>query len=321
MAVRDIYSKRKRRLAGHTSDVYVYDEFPAALRNQLVYVVRDIVGVNSGAPISTMFVYADIARILAREWGVVRLVSSTGSLAHETEVIRAIREVEDTDHVLDIIELAIELACEKLEDDGFQKKDAKVEKLNRLIGELNFRLKEGGVGYECSNFQMMRIDSQLIHSEVVKPAVSLLSAPGFEGALDEFLVAYEHFRHRRYKEAINDALKAFESTIKVIAGIRGWGVKKGDTANKLVKACMDNGLFPNYYESHMSALTNLLVGGVPGIRNAEGGHGQGAVVKEIEPHTVAYALHMTASAIVLFVQSHEALPVAPNEPNEQSKET
>ena len=126
----------------------------------------------------------------------------------------------------------------------------------------------------------------------------------------------EHFRHRRYKEALNEALKAFESTIKVIAGVRGWTINKGDTANKLVKACMDNGLFPSYYQSHFSGLTNLLVGGVPSIRNAEAGHGQGAVVKEIESHIVAYTLHMTAAAIVLFVQSYQALPQVQTLPNQ-----
>lgn len=182
--------------------------------------------------------------------------------------------------------------------------------------ELNHRFKEHGVGYEYSEDQIIRIDSQLIHSEVVKPALRLLSESGFEGAHHEFLAAHEHFRHRRYKEALNEALKAFESTIKVIADVRGWAINRGDTANKLVKACMDNGLFPSYYESHLSALSNLLVGGVPSIRNKEAGHGQGAVVKAIDPHIVAYTLHMTASAIVLFVQSYKAMPEAPNEPSE-----
>lgn len=318
MAVRDIYSKRKRRLTGQVSDVYSYDVIPATLRNQLVFVMSDIVGSVSRTAMLSLFIYSDIARTLAREWGVIRLVASAGTLGYDQEVIRAIREVENPDYVLDIIDLALQLVYEKIDDDGFDSKAKKMERLESSIEELNFRFKESGIGYECANYQMMRIDSQLIHSEVVKPAISLLSEPGFEGAHDEFLVAHEHFRHRRYKEALNEALKAFESTIKVIAGARSWQIKKGDTANKLVKACMDNGLFPPYYESHLSALTNLLVGGVPGIRNAEAGHGQGAVVKDIDPHTVAYTLHMTASAIVLFVQSYQSLPEAPNELNELS---
>ncbi|MEE5056435.1 hypothetical protein V2J84_22410 [Pseudomonas alliivorans] len=230
-------------------------------------------------------------------------------------------EVEDPDHCLDIVELLLHISKNHIDDKTNVTPPRAKDALALHIVELNHRFKEHGIGYEYSSGQIIRIDSQLIHSEVVKPAISLLGEPGFEGAQDEFLVAHEHFRHRLYKEALNDALKAFESTIKAIAGIRGWTVNKGDTANKLVALCMSNGLFPAYYQSHLSALTNLLVGGVPGIRNAEGGHGQGAVVKEIEPHTVAYTLHMTASAIVLFVQSHQALPVATNEPVEQPKET
>lgn len=314
MAVHDIYSKRKKRLAGGAPDVYSYDVIPKALRNQLVYILSDLLGSYSGAAIAKLFIYTDIATILAREWGVVRLVDSAGLMGYDQEVIKAIREVEDPDHVLDIIELAVQLVWEKLDDDGLGKGQKKIDKFDQCIEELNFRFRESAVGYECSNRQMIRIDSQFIHSEVVKPAIFLLGAPGFEGAHDEFLTAHEHFRHKRYKEALNEALKSLESTIKVIVERRGWETK-GDTANKLIRACMDNGLFPSYYESHLSALTNLILG-VASVRNNEAGHGQGASVKEIDPHNVAYTLHMTASAIVLFVQSYQALPEAPNELNE-----
>ncbi|KTB77298.1 hypothetical protein AO070_17155 [Pseudomonas syringae pv. syringae PD2766] len=320
MAVHDIYSKRKKRFPGQASDVYDYDSLPRKLRNQVVFILSDIVDIAFDRALSAV-AYDYISKSLSREWGTVSLVPNIGMLSSKEEFQEALRDIEDTELCLDIIEFTINYTYNIAKDNPFPKAPSRTEKIETHIDELNYRLKESCVGYEFSNFQIVRIDSQLIHAEVVKPAISLLGDPLFEGPQDEFIAAHEHFRHRRYKEALNDALKAFESTIKVIAGVRDWEIKKGDTANKLVNACMDNGLFPNYYESHMSALTNLLVGGVPGIRNAEGGHGQGAVVKEIAPHTVAYTLHMTASAIVLFVQSHQALPVAPNEPIEQPKET
>lgn len=71
--------------------------------------------------------------------------------------------------------------------------------------------------------------------------------------------------------------------------------------------CIDKGLFPSYYQSHLSALSNLLEGGVPAIRNNEGGHGQGVEVKTVEPHIVSYTLHMAASAILLLVNSANSL--------------
>lgn len=320
MAIYETYSKRKKRLAGQVPDVYTYDKIPLQLRNQIVFIVKDVVHDIFGPHISDD-VYDYISRTLSREWGTPHLVPHGDVFDRDEETHHAICEVEDPDHCLDIVELLLHISKNHIDDKTNATPPRSKDALALHIAELNHRFKEHGIGYEYSSGQIIRIDSQLIHSEVVKPAVSLLGESGFEGAQDEFLVAHEHFRHRRYKEALNDALKAFESTIKAIASIRGWTVNKGDTANKLVALCMSNGLFPAYYQSHLSALTNLLVGGVPGIRNAEGGHGQGAVVKEIEPHTVAYTLHMTASAIVLFVQSYQALPVAPNEPVEQPKET
>lgn len=43
------------------------------------------------------------------------------------------------------------------------------------------------------------------------------------------------------------------------------------------------------------------------------------IANEIDCQIVSYTLHTAASAIVLFVQSHQALPEAQNEPNQQSK--
>ncbi|MDV5387576.1 STM4504/CBY_0614 family protein [Pseudomonas juntendi] len=314
MPVYDIYSKRKKRLAGLVPDVYTYDSIPLGLRNQIVFIAEDIVSDVFGHQMSDD-VYDYVSRTLSREWGTEYLVAHGEFIDRDEEVKDAIRKVTEADNVLDIVELLLQTAQNHAKDDRNLVSARGKSALARHVGELNQRFKEHGIGYEYSEEQIIRIDSQLIHSEVVKPALRLLSEPGFEGAHDEYLAAHEHFRHRRFKEALNEALKAFESTIKVIAGVRGWTINKGDTANKLVKACMDNGLFPSYYESHLSALSNLLVGGVPSIRNKEAGHGQGAVVNEIDPHIVAYTLHMTASAIVLFVQSYQALPEAPNEPN------
>lgn len=312
MAIHDIYSKRKKRMAGQLPDMYAYDEIPLALRNQIVFIADDIVEDIFGSHQSER-VYDYISRTISREWGTPFLVSHGEVCDRDEEFKDAIRQVPGADSCLDIVELLVQIAQHHVDDERNNVTPRIKQLLARYIQELNQRFKEHAIGYEFSENQIIRIDSQLIHAEVVKPAISLLSEQGFEGAHDEFLSAHEHFRHKRYKEALNEALKAFESTIKVIAGVRNWTINKGDTASKLVKACMDNGLFPAYYQSHFSGLTNLLVGGVPSIRNAEAGHGQGAVIKEIDPHIVAYTLHMTASAIVLFVQSYLLLPDTPVE--------
>ena len=52
--------------------------------------------------------------------------------------------------------------------------------------------------------------------------MQLLKAKHYAGANGEFRNAHEHFRHQRHSEAINECLKALESTLKVICKKREW---------------------------------------------------------------------------------------------------
>lgn len=66
------------------------------------------------------------------------------------------------------------------------------------------------------------MDSEFSHSEVVKPTMSFLADPIYKGANEEFLKAHEHYREGRYKECLNECLKAFESCLKTICQKRSW---------------------------------------------------------------------------------------------------
>ncbi len=50
-------------------------------------------------------------------------------------------------------------------------------------------------------------DSELVHAEVVKPALLVLRQKGFASAQAEFLAAHEHYRSGRNSEALVEALK------------------------------------------------------------------------------------------------------------------
>jgi hypothetical protein len=164
------------------------------------------------------------------------------------------------------------------------------------IEELNYRLKDHCVGYQFVRDEIVRVDSQYIHAEVVKPAISLLNTAGFDGALEEFLNAHEHYRKGKMKEAISDALKAFESTMKAICDENGWSYKKdGDTAKALIKAVLDNGLIPPYMQTHFAGLRSTLEAGLPTVRNKNSGHGQGRSAKQVPDYLAGYALHLAAT--------------------------
>ena len=164
---------------------------------------------------------------------------------------------------------------------------------------MNHRFKESGVGYEFLSGEIVKIDSQFIHSEVVKPALMILQGEkAYAGARDEFLSAHTHYRNQRYKEALVDCLKSFESMMKAICEKRGWQFGKNDTAKKLINICLTNDLIPSYMQEQFSQFRALLESGVPTVRNKEGGHGQGAEIKNVSENMVSYTLHLTAANIV-----------------------
>ena len=107
------------------------------------------------------------------------------------------------------------------------------------------------------------------------------------------------------KEAMNEALKAFESVMKVICRKRRWRITEGAGASKLISVCLEKELVPPLWQQQFTSLKSLLEGGVAPARNRLSGHGQGAVPIVVPRHVAAFALHMTAAAI-LFLAEAEA---------------
>jgi hypothetical protein len=70
---------------------------------------------------------------------------------------------------------------------------------------------------------------------------------------------------------------------------------------------MKYGLIPEYLREHFTGLSNVLFA-APTVRNRERGvaHGQGATIAKVPTFVTAFALHSAATAIVLFVECHQA---------------
>jgi hypothetical protein len=151
------------------------------------------------------------------------------------------------------------------------------------------------------------MDSEFLHAETTEPAFRLLYASGFEGALAEFQLAHKHYRDgsEHYDDCLTNCGKSLESTLKTICDRRRWAHKAGDTASKLLDLVFSKELIPSYLQTHFSALRATLEGGVPTIRNREGGHGSGEKPNEVPEYLAAYQLHLTASAIVFLIRANE----------------
>lgn len=300
MTVIDLYSKRRKREQGVQPDVYTYEDFSSNLRTQICYVVNDVLAFQDRNDQEGN--YAAICRALRREYGVGQLVRELGHRdSFSDELTQFIRTERDIDRVLDAVELCF-LVGEHYRDKsyayGYPNEDTG-RIVDGHIREINIRFKEHGKGYEINAGRIIRVDSELIHREVVKPAIGFLNGLEYAGPRDEFFGAYEHLRHGDLKEALNDALKAFESTMKVVLEQRGWEYDKTSPAKKLLAVLLANNFLPSYHQNHLNALGILLESSVPTLRNKEGGHGQGPDVVEVDPEIAAYVLHMTASAIVM----------------------
>jgi hypothetical protein len=150
------------------------------------------------------------------------------------------------------------------------------------------------------------MDSQFLHAEVVKPALTLLNAKGFEGPAQEFVDAFDHFRHGQNKDAMDDALKCFESTMKAICTKRNWAYDKTKaTAKPLLNILIKNGLIPPMLESHFSTLRTAMESGLPAVSNKSSRHGQGPVPIELPEHFAAHALHLLAANVVFLIEAEK----------------
>ena len=217
MPVVDIFSKRQKRLRGETPDVYQYETIPNELRVQVIHIWYDAFGEvrrnNFGElqyPYSVTEAFGHIHTTLCREYGLFRL-GEDDDLDYEA-VYNFFLYTQEAEKVIDVIEVTFQYMPQYGSDIPPEE----------AIDELNHRFQEHGVGYQYESGQIIQIDSQWIHSEVVKPVLIMLSDPMYEGANAEFLSAHEHYRRGRYKECLNDCLKACESCIKSICKAKGW---------------------------------------------------------------------------------------------------
>lgn len=305
MGVFDLFSKRQKRARGEMPDVYVYDDLPQTLRVQIVHIIGDAFGTDNYGSDHAAEAYEFVNQSLCREYGLFELVKHPRS--DKESVFNFFLQEKSVERALDVVELCFRIIQIHIADDqSYQYHTKRKIDTDGAAAELNERFKEHGVGYQFESGEIIRVDSQFLHAEAVKPTLAVLRDKSFKGANEEFLKAHEHYRHGRYKESLVDALKAFESTMKTICNLRGWPTQPTDTAKNLIATCINNGLFPAYFDSQFSSIRSLLESGVPTVRNKNGGHGQGAAPVTVPEYLARYTLNLTATTILFMIESHQA---------------
>lgn len=312
MAILDIFSKRQKRLRGEVPDVYVYDQLPNELRVQIIHILTDALGDEQAYynfPETVKEAYKYIVESLCREYGLFKLTDEKiyRDRKYLEELPNYILREQNIERVFDAIEIIfriIDTYSRRYEYRRLQRYD---EHADEALDELNCRFKEHGVGFQYLDGQIVRVDSELLHVEAVKPALILLHSKDYQGAQEEFLSAYEHYRHGKYKEALTDCLKSFESTMRSICEKRKWIVPAKATAKTLIDACIQNNLIAPFWDYQFTSLKGILESGIPTVRNKLSAHGQGVQITEVPDYLVSYMLHTTASTIVLLIKAEQDL--------------
>jgi len=191
----------------------------------------------------------------------------------------------------------------------------------RFVDEFNEVFREEGIGYQLTPMTskivegggelfghtvdsydvtyptVQRLDNTVLHQEM-KECLTLLTAPEYKTANDEFLKAHDHYRHNRYDEALAYCCSSFESVMKTVLAKKGVTPKPNATANPLVQECIKAGILPSFYEGCFVAVAS--------IRNAlsDAAHGKGPGPKvPVERKSVEHLLHLAATNMVLLVNS------------------
>lgn len=307
MGIYNLFSKRQKKLRGEICDVYQYDTIPNNLKIQITQIISDAIGTSTHCGKYGHYMsesdelYAYIHKILCREYGIYELIKNADTYFHE--IYNYFLQQDDIEKCLDIIEISFNVIATHVKENPYKFTEFTSLSPDDAIDELNERFKESCVGFQFESNEIIRIDSQIIHAEVVKPTLRLLgSTPYLAGSNNEFLSAHEHYRRKRYKECLNDCLKSFESLMKAIHDDNSWEYNKNDTASRLISSCLSHNLIPSYLQSQFTSLKTMLETGVPTIRNKNSGHGQGTEIKNIDEELASYMLHLTATNLLYLAQ-------------------
>jgi hypothetical protein len=293
MPLIDIYSRRKRKAAKTTVDVYQYVDLSSKLRQQMLFSFDHMARVAVKGASTEEKLWHDVVEILREEQGVESL-SSRYYANDRAEFDGWFKANDDVDAILDAVEI-VTRTCAYYAVRGYENTSDTV---NSHVATLNGRMLEAQFGFQVEGGTIVELSSQFAHAEIVVPALHVLSEDRFATADAEFRKAHKEFRNQSYADCITDCGKALESVLKVIAAERGWpGVSANSALAKLIEAAVTNDLFPGYMEEQVRGLRTMLQG--PGtVRNKDGAHGKGDAPSHANRDLAAYQLHQTAAALI-----------------------
>ena len=139
--------------------------------------------------------------------------------------------------------------------------------------------------------QIILKENSVIQTNIIKPALLLLTSPIYKYANKEFLEALEDYKMGDFGDCLTKCCSSFESVLKVICEKNHWKYKQTDSASTLVNIVVTQGGIEPFFEQLFIFIATL--------RNKlSKSHGAGISAKNVTKNQAQYSINITASAIV-----------------------
>lgn len=310
----ETFARRKRQQNRNGElEIYTYDQAPEHMRHQICVALAEGIGRWYGVsysepPPNANSWWMEIDRICRKE------MHSYLSYPREKDLssrfLNYVSNVQDIDDFLS----AVEIGCVALRFIGghldVPESRGALQKGGESIEEINRRFEQHSVGYQFENGQIIQVDSKLTHSEIIKPALVLLTAPLFSKANEDFMTAHRYYRAKDFKDCVTAANRAFESMLKAICDTEKWEYDKGDRARELVRKVRSKGLFTHDFERSFDSYVAMLKAGLPAVRNDAGGHGEGLTSAAVTAGIARFAINLTATNLLFLGDAYSAMKSA-----------
>ncbi|EOG7761998.1 STM4504/CBY_0614 family protein, partial [Vibrio cholerae] len=169
MGVFDLFSKRQKRLRGDVPDVYTYDTLPNPLRVQIIHIWSDTLGQGDQYwhYDGVKHAYKFVVETLCREYGLFKLphTEQYGDRHYIEELANYFLREENVEKQLDIVELTFKVINNFTREYQYLRRHNATAIADQAIDELNKRFKEHGIGFQFTGNEIIRVDSELLHSE------------------------------------------------------------------------------------------------------------------------------------------------------------
>ena len=305
MATFPTYSKSKQG----DLDVYVYDDIPHKLRNQIFHIIKEYLNQENYSREDKLSIIEAVYKEICGEFGLKKLENNVlGSMSDYGEIQYFFDNLTEVDEVLDVIDIFLYYLkeSENIATSRYQFLNLDYTADNALE-DVNVRFKENGIGYQYLNGKIIKVDNELLHINIITPVFSLLSKKEYENINDEYLKAHEHFRFHRNQDCLNECSKSFETAMKIICSKNNWTFNKNDTSKSLINTLLTNKFLPLYQETYLSTLRQLLASSIPAVRNKNSAHGQGTEKQMVSNELAGFMLNITGSTIKFLIETQESL--------------